>query len=63
MKKLPKLERSLVLRTDFSDDEAWKRVRKAIRRPRESGFRPYVEFVSDPEYDGLTLNPARKPRL
>jgi hypothetical protein len=62
MKKLPKSEHSLVLRTDFSDDDPWKRIRTAIRRPRESGFRPYVEFVSDPEYDGLTLKQIRALR-
>lgn len=53
MKKIPSSEDSLVLRTDFSDDPAWASICAAIKQPA-GGFRAYVDFVSDPEYDGLT---------
>jgi len=53
MKSLPVTENSLVLRTDFSDESAWQRVRTAIEQPAGE-FRAYVDFVSDPDFDGLT---------
>ena len=53
MKKLPNSEDSLVLRTDFSDDSAWASICAAIRQPVGES-RAYVDFVSDPAYDGLT---------
>ena len=53
MKKIPSSEDPPVLRTDFSDDSAWASIRAAIKQP-VGEFRAYVDFVSDPEYDGLT---------
>jgi uncharacterized protein DUF6924 len=41
---------SLVLRTDFSDDEAWAEVQAAIDT-EVSG----ATFVSDPAYDGVSI--------
>jgi hypothetical protein len=35
VKKLPKSENSLVLRTDFSDDSAWESICAAIREGKE----------------------------
>jgi hypothetical protein len=55
MKPLPRTENSLVLRTDFSDDDGWASICKAIQKPSPLGFRAYVKCVSDPEYDGLTV--------
>jgi len=52
MKKIPKTENSLALRTDFSDDRAWETVCAAIDEP-VGEFKAYVDFVSDPEYAGL----------
>ena len=53
---LPTTEDALVLRTDFTDDEAWSDVCDAIQVPEpEHGFRAYVQCVSDPAYDGLTV--------
>lgn len=43
-----------MLRTDFSDDSAWESICAAIREP-VGEFRAYVECLSDPEYDGLTV--------
>lgn len=54
--KLPDSEQSLVLRTDFSDDAAWASVCSAMRQPSEEGFGANIECVSDPAYDGLTVD-------
>jgi len=54
VKPLSKTERSLVLRTDFSDDAAWEAVCAAIQETNEDGFKAYVDCVSDPAYAGLT---------
>ncbi|HWY29181.1 MAG TPA: hypothetical protein VNX46_00415 [Candidatus Acidoferrum sp.] len=55
MKKIPTTENSLVLRTHFSDESAWEAFCAAIQQPNEDfGFTAGVDFVSDPEYDGLT---------
>jgi hypothetical protein len=55
MKNIPKTEHPLVLRTDFSDDSAWKSICEAIQEP-VGEFRAYVDCLSDPEYDGLTVD-------
>ena len=45
----------LVLRTDFSDDDAWERVCEAIRNPEDEDFKnPEVDYVSDLYFDGKT---------
>ena len=60
VKVIPKTENAPVVRTDFSDDPAWHALCAAIREPvGESQFRAYVEFISDPEFDGLTPNQLR----
>jgi len=53
VKTLPVTESSLVLRTDYSDQEAWESVAAAIQRP-VGDFRARVTFLSAPEYDGTT---------
>jgi hypothetical protein len=53
MKPIPNTDNTLVLRADFSDDAAWESLCAAIREP-VGEFRAYVDFVSDPAYDGLT---------
>lgn len=55
MKALPKTRHSLVLRSDFSDDDAWRSVCAAIQEPNADGFRAYVECIDDPDYAGLTV--------
>lgn len=52
MKQIPITQNAVVLRTAFSDSAAWDAICAAIRRPIL--FRASVEFVSDPEYDGVT---------
>ncbi len=51
--RIPETEDPLVLRTDFSDDAAWKSLCKALQDPDDE-FTPSLAFVSDPAFDGLT---------
>ena len=64
MKQLPAIENALLLRTDFSDDSAWASFCEAAQEPNEEGFRAYVECVSDPAYESLTIEQlvALEPR-
>lgn len=55
MKKLPKTENSLLLRTDFADDAAWIAVCEAVQAPTEEGYQAHVDCISDRDYDGLTV--------
>jgi hypothetical protein len=54
LKYIPKTQEVPVLRTDFSNDMAWQLLCTAIRQP-VGDFRAYVDFVSDPEYDGIAV--------
>jgi hypothetical protein len=54
MNALPETEHALVLRTDFSDEAAWARIRGKIEAP-VGAFRAYVSFVSDPDLAGLDI--------
>lgn len=54
VKRLPDSRDSLVIRTDFSDDETWKKVCAALAA-QVGDFRAYVEFIDDREYDGATV--------
>lgn len=53
MKNIPESENALVIRTDFSDEKKWQSVKEHIVQP-VGEFQAVVEFVDDPEYDGLT---------
>jgi len=60
VKELPRTENALVVRTDFSDAAAWDAVCRAIQEPvGEDEFRAYVDFLSDPGYDGLSPEQLR----
>jgi hypothetical protein len=54
MKYIPETEDSPVLRTDFSDQRTWESVCRAIEKP-VGEFRAYVDFISDPEFAGLSI--------
>ncbi len=55
MKTLPPTEDALVLRTDFSDQAAWDAICATIRSADDGDeFVAYVDFVDDPDYQGLT---------
>ena len=60
MQDIPETENALVLRTDFSDNAAWESICAVIREP-VGEFQAYVDFLRDPEYDGLT--PMQLPSL
>jgi hypothetical protein len=66
MKKLPKAvtDKSLLLRTDFSDDSAWAALCRAVEVPSEEGFLAGLEYLSNPAYAGLTVEQllALKPK-
>jgi hypothetical protein len=51
---ISKTENALVLRTDFTDDAAWQALCAAIQQP-VGQYQAYVEFLSDPQYDGLMV--------
>ena len=56
MKPIPETQQTLVLRTDFSDEATWLALCTAIETPTPvDGFSAYVEFVSDPDFDGITV--------
>jgi hypothetical protein len=62
MKTIPKIEHATalsvtpVLRTDFSDDAAWDSVSVAIQEPDPLYGLAHVTCISDPDYDGLTVD-------
>jgi hypothetical protein len=55
VKQLPETDNSLLLRTDFSDNAAWVSLCEAVQQPNEDGFKAFVDCVSDPAFDGLTI--------
>ena len=56
MEKCPKTASELLLRTDFSDDCAWVTPSESVQQPNEEGFEALGNCVSDPAYDGLTVD-------
>lgn len=54
MPELPRLNCSVLVRTDFTSDDAWREVCDQALRETEAGFRAYLEPVSDPAFDGVT---------
>jgi hypothetical protein len=54
VRALPQSNNALVVRTDFSGDAVWSRLRSAIETP-VGEFRAYVTFVDDRQYDSLTI--------
>jgi hypothetical protein len=54
MKPLPQSQAALVIRTDFSDPEAWDAIGAAILQLTKEGFGAQVEFVDDVAYRGAT---------
>ena len=55
MARIPLSENTLVLRTDFSDEAAWKALCAALQNP-DDDFNPSLDFVSDRAYDGVTAD-------
>jgi hypothetical protein len=54
MTKLPTSDYSLLVRTDFTSDDAWQQVSTGAQKENEDGFRAYIEPISDTAFDGLS---------
>lgn len=54
MYMLPNLACSLLVRTDFTSDDAWQQVSDEAQRENEDGFRAWAEPVSDPAFAQAT---------
>ena len=56
-KQIPKTEKPLVLRTDFTDEIAWKdicqTINTAVKIDETTEFKAYVDIVSDPVFEGM----------
>lgn len=48
-----------VLRTDFTDDDAWMSLQTAVQQPSSEGFEANVEFIDDPSVDGMDTHALR----
>lgn len=53
--RLPESDNALLLRTDFSSDATWNSLCSAVRVPSEHGFLANLDCISDPAFDGLTV--------
>ena len=53
MPGLPSTSDSLLVRTDFTDEDAWNSARTAALAENEEGFRAYVRLVDDRQFDGV----------
>ena len=53
MKKIPRTEKASIIRTDFTNDAAWKRLQTAVQSPPEP-FLFAMEIVDDQNFDQLT---------
>lgn len=53
MAELPETRSVPVVRTDFTDDAAWERIREKITEPTEDDFGADVDFVEDRALTGL----------
>lgn len=51
---MPECDCSLLVRTDFTSDDAWQQVADEATRENEDGFRAYADFVSDRAFDGAS---------
>lgn len=54
MPTLPRSDSSLLVRTDFTSDDAWDLVSGEALQENEDGFRAYIEPISDPAFAGAT---------
>lgn len=52
MKAIPASDATPLIRTDFSDDQAWRDVALAAAADNEDGFRAHLAIVDDPAFDG-----------
>jgi hypothetical protein len=55
VRSILKSKDALLLRTDFLNEDAWAEVSAAVQQP-VGEFRAYVTPVSDPAFDGATVD-------
>jgi hypothetical protein len=60
MLSLPSSESSLLVRTDFTDDAAWQRVRSAALAESVDGFRAYVRVIDEHANDDASWEDVRQ---
>ena len=53
--RLPSYDYSLLIRTDFSDNDAWDELCDSVQSPQYEGFRAMVEIIDDKAHSGLSL--------
>src|SRR5881397_1709038 len=63
MLNLPSSESSLLVRTDFTDDAAWQRVRSAALAESVDGFRACVTVIDERAYDGASWEDLRQAAI
>jgi hypothetical protein len=51
MLELPRAGCSLLVRTDFASDAAWRQITAAAEQENADGFRPYLQTVSDRAFE------------
>src|SRR5579863_1932866 len=54
MPNIPKTSNSPLIRTDFSDEAAWREIVVAARQTNEDGFRAYFDVIDDVAFDGAS---------
>jgi hypothetical protein len=59
MLRLPSSEDSLLVRTNFADDDAWGRARSAALAENGDGFRAYVRVVDERAWEGAQWEQVR----
>ncbi|WP_041289742.1 DUF6924 domain-containing protein [Kribbella flavida] len=63
MLSLPSSELSLLVRTDFTDNAAWQRVRSAALAESVDGFSAYVTVIDERAYDGASWEDVRQAAM
>jgi uncharacterized protein DUF6924 len=53
--KLPKTDNTLLLRSEYSDDAAWKELCRLVEAPSQDDFRANLTFVEHPELNGKSV--------
>src|SRR6476661_5552616 len=54
--KVTQSDRTLLLRSDYSDEPAWLELCRLVEAPYEDGFRAHLTFVDNPVLSGRTLD-------
>ena len=59
MKQLPKSDSSLLVRVSGGDHAGWVRLKAAVARENNDGFRAYVDLVDSAEWHGALFEQLR----